>query len=483
MTTNSTDLEDLKKNVDNVFILTNAIIVCLMQCGFACLEAGAVRSKNTTNIIMKNIMDIFISCLSYWLVGYALAYGEGNSIIGLTYWAGIGLPASKMAHWFFQMVFAATAATIVSGAVAERCNFIAYIVYSFGIAGIIYPPISHWVWSEIGWLNHLGYIDFSGCGPVHLLGGVCSFFGAVFLGPRLGRFRSKYDSEKEEIVGHSIPLVGIGGMILITGFLAFNGGSLGTMTNPGDGEIIARVISNTVLGGTGGGITILLATKIGLFGPATWNFSMTLNCALIGMVSVCAGVNNMAMWASFLCGVTAGPVYMLIHYAMLWCKVDDPLDAVAVHFGGGLWGLIAASLFANNGFVFGVTHESAMILAHRMIGAAAIIVWGSAGSCIMFGTLKALGKLRVSEEDERRGLDIAMHNEPGYHPMGWKTYPALGSRKSSVNISVLPTLDSSLTTKKHRKSNAYNLRTSDFTNPAFVDTENGGNSVEDSSKM
>ncbi|KAJ4445500.1 hypothetical protein ANN_12180 [Periplaneta americana] len=346
-----------------------------MQCGFACLEAGAVRSKNTTNIIMKNIMDICI----------------------------------------------------------------------------IYPPISHWVWSEIGWLNQLGYIDFSGCGPVHLLGGVCSFFGAVFLGPRLGRFRSKYDSEKEEIVGHSIPLVGIGGMILITGFLAFNGGSLGTMTNPGDGEIIARVISNTVLGGTGGGITILLATKIGLFGPATWNFSMTLNCALIGMVSVCAGVNNMAMWASFLCGVTAGPVYMLIHYAMLWCKVDDPLDAVAVHFGGGLWGLIAASLFANNGFVFGVTHESAMV--HLSSQNDRRRCYHSVGVSRVLHHVRdteSLGKLRVSEEDERRGLDIAMHNEPGYHPMGWKTYPALGSRKSSVNISVLPTLDSSLTTKKHR---------------------------------
>ncbi|XP_021933574.1 putative ammonium transporter 1 isoform X1 [Zootermopsis nevadensis] len=480
MATNSTDLDELKKNVDNVFIMTNAIIVCLMQSGFACLEAGAVRSKNTTNIIMKNIMDIFISCISYWLVGYALAYGEGNSILGYTYWAGIGLPANKMSHWFFQFIFAATAATIVSGAVAERCNFIAYIVYSIGISGIVYPPISRWVWTEVGWLNRLGYVDFSGCGPVHLLGGVCSFFGALFLGPRLGRFESQDgNSEKEEIVGHSVPLVGLGTMILITGFLSFNGGSLGSMTNPGDGDIIARVITNTVLGGTGGAITILIASKMGFCGPPVWNFSLTVNAALIGMVSVCAGVNNMAMWASFVCGVTAGPIYVLIRSIMIRCRVDDPLDAVAVHFGGGLWGLIAASLFDNNGLVFGAVSESSLILWHRIIGAAAIIVWGGFASCVMFGTLKYLGKLRVSEEDERRGLDLAMHNEPGYHPSGWKTFPPVAPWQTSL----LSTTDVTHRGRKHQKNNAHNLRSTNFVNEAFVDTENGDRAVEETSKM
>lgn len=475
------ELEELKKNVDNIFILTNAIIVCLMQCGFACLEAGAVRSKNTTNIIMKNVMDIFISCISYWLVGYALAYGNGNSFIGWTYWAGIGIPPGKMSHWFFQFVFAATAATIVSGAVAERCNFIAYIVYSVGISGIVYPPISHWVWTQEGWLNQMGYIDFSGCGPVHLLGGVCSFFGAWFLGPRIGRFGSKYDSDKEEIVGHSIPLVGIGGMILIAGFLSFNGGSLGTMTNPGDGDIIARVISNTILGGTGGSIAVLSVTKLGLFGPSCWSFTHTLNAALIGMVSVCAGVNNMAMWAAFLCGVTAAPVYMLIHFLMIRFKVDDPLDAVAVHFGGGLWGLIAACIFDNNGLILGKGHESAMILAHRLIGAVTIIAWGSAASCIMFGALKCLGKLRVTEEEEIKGLDIAMHNEPGYHPMGWKTYPTGTMWQSSTALPII--MDGTYRDVKHRSNNSYKLRSSDFLNAAYVDTEQDGAARPDSSKL
>ncbi|KAJ9592288.1 hypothetical protein L9F63_001184, partial [Diploptera punctata] len=377
-----------------------------------------------------------------------------------------------MSHWFFQFVFAATAATIVSGAVAERCNFMAYIVYSIGISGIVYPPISHWVWTEEGWLKQMGYVDFSGCGPVHLLGGVCSFFGAAFLGPRIGRFTSKYDnSEKEEIVGHSMPLVGIGGMILIAGFLSFNGGSLGSMTNPGDGDIIARVISNTILGGTGGSIVMLLASKLGLFGPSCWSFTHTLNAALIGMICiVCAGVNNLTMWGAVLCGVTSTPVYMLIHYLMVRFKVDDPLDAVAVHFGGGLWGLIAASIFDNSGLILGEINESAMLLANRMIGAVTIIVWGSAASCIMFGVLKFMGKLRVSEEQEIKGLDIAMHNEPGYPPMGWKMYTTGRTWQSSV----LPTIDNNHTDVKFRNSHTYKLRSSQFVNAAYVDTEQDG---------
>ncbi|PNF26224.1 hypothetical protein B7P43_G03715, partial [Cryptotermes secundus] len=332
----------------------------VMQCGFACLEAGAVRSKNTTNIIMKNFMDIFISALCYWLAGYALAYGDGNPFVGYTYWAGIGVQGQKMAHWFFQFVFAATAATLVSGAVAERCNFVAYITYSAVISGFVYPVVSRWVWAQEGWLNQMGYRDFSGCGPVHLLGGTCSLFGAAFLGPRLGRFSSKME-DSQMMPGHSVPLTGLGGMILIAGFLAFNGGTLGTMTNPRDSELIARVISNTVMGGSGGSITVMLVGRLGLGGTPSWSFMCTLNGAFIGMVSVCAGVNEMNMWESFVSGIIAGPIYMIIHYAVLWCKIDDPLDTVAIHLGGGVWGLISASIFSNSGLVFGITRKSLMV--------------------------------------------------------------------------------------------------------------------------
>ncbi|XP_069694958.1 putative ammonium transporter 1 isoform X3 [Periplaneta americana] len=422
----------LKEGLNDVFLLSNGIIVCLMQCGFACLEAGAVRSKNTTNIIMKNIMDIFISAVAYWLVGYALGHGHGNPVFGGTYFAGVGLPAGRRAHWFFHCVFAATAATLVSGAVAERCNYIAYITYSAVISGLIYPPATHWVWTEEGWLQKLGYQDYSGCGPVHLLGGVCSFWGAFLLGPRIGRFEKKRNNKQSEtIMGHSVPLTGIGGMILVAGFLAFNGAALGSMANPDDEDTISRVIINTVLGGSGGSIVMLAVCKLGLFGPPAWSFSLTLNAAFIGMVSVCASPDKLDMWAGFVSGASTVPIYLLIHHFMIWNKVDDPLDAVAVHFGGGFWGLITGSFLAEDGIFYGATYDSAMVLLLRMLGALVIICWATCTSCIMFLTLKFFGKLRVNQEQELRGLDISMHNEPGYPPEGWLPLQPLPLRNES----------------------------------------------------
>ncbi|KAJ9592291.1 hypothetical protein L9F63_001187, partial [Diploptera punctata] len=400
-----------------------------MQCGFACLEAGSVRSKNTTNIIMKNIMDIFISSVAYWLVGYALAHGNGSSVVGLTYWAGIGLPADKRAHWFFHCIFAATAATIISGAVCERCNYVAYIAYSAIISGVVYPLATHWVWDDEGWLTNLGYEDYSGDGPVHLLAGVCSFFGALFIGPRIGKFGFKKNHQygKEELVGHSVPLVGIGGLILIAGFLAFNAAALGQMTKADSEDTIAQVIINTILGGSGASISMLAISKLGLIGQPTWSFAHTLNSGLSGMVSVCAAANLFPMWGSMLSGIFMAPIYLALHNLMLIWRIDDPLDTVAVHFGGGLWGLISASFFAEGGIVYGANYISGMRLVYRMIGAVAIIAWASVGSCILFGTLSICGKLRVSEEEEIKGLDIAMHNEPGYPIEGWTQLPILSS--------------------------------------------------------
>nr|CAD7262581.1 unnamed protein product [Timema shepardi] len=448
-----------------------------MQCGFACLEAGSVRSKNVTNIIMKNLLDMLISALFYWLIGYALAYGDGNSFMGLTYWAGIGLQDGVMAHWFFQFVFAATAATIVSGAVAERCNFFAYLVYSGIISvsslsstpdpvsagvqpnlhqttqilghttcGFTYPIVAHWVWSPQGWLLKMGYRDFAGCGAVHLMAGACSLVASVFLGPRIGRFDSK-SGEKggtDDFAGHSLPLVGIGGLLLMTGFLAFNGGSLGTMVGAGDSGLIARVICNTVMGGSGGGLLILAACKLGMFGPPAWSFAFTLNAALIGIgdvkagfywlegasesqdfakyyeVSVTAGVNEMSLWTSFVSGLFGGPVYVALHYLVLKMKVDDPLDAVAVHLGGGIWGLLAASIFSNNGLIFGDIYQASMLLANRLIGALAIFTWTVATCSIMFGILKALNLMRVTAEQELQGLDASLHREIGYPRSAWE---------------------------------------------------------------
>mgnify|MGYP002716452777 FL=1 len=261
--------------------------------------------------------------MAFWIIGYALAYGEGSSFAGNSFWGSFQMPANKFPHWFFQFVFAATAATLVSGAAAERCNFVAYLIYSalisgtvyannsfyntleniailIYISGLIYPIAAHWVWAPSGWLLNLGYYDFAGSGPVHLLGGACAGVAAALLGPRIGRF------EGENMPGHSIPvsdyfiykifdlkkkyyifflkLIGIGGMILITGFIAFNGGSLGTMTSPGAGNTISIVAANTIMAGSGGAFLGFVSAKLGIIKPKSWNFSSTLNAAFTGMV-------------------------------------------------------------------------------------------------------------------------------------------------------------------------------------------------------
>ncbi|KAL1140455.1 hypothetical protein AAG570_000387 [Ranatra chinensis] len=368
-----------------------------MQAGFCCLEVGAVRTKNATNIVMKNLLDIVICALVYYLIGYSLGYGNGSCIIGLTYWAGVGLSEASMAHWFFQFIFAATASTILSGAVAERCNFLAYIIYNAAISGFVYPVVSHWVWHEEGWLVQLGYRDFAGSGAVHALAGTCSFVAAALLGPRHGRFQ---DGKPLEIAGHSTPLVGVGGLLLISGFLAFNGGSLGHATHPGDGEIIARTIVNTIMGGSGAGLILLGISITGLIGEYHWPFALTLNSILTGMVSICGGADEFSSLGALITGALASPIFLGIHYLMLHFQVDDPLDAVAVHFGGGMWGVISMPLLTKKGILYEGSRKAFKQLGYNFIGLLAISAWSASTSLVIFGILKFSKQFRVSEEEE-----------------------------------------------------------------------------------
>nr|CAD7590152.1 unnamed protein product [Timema genevievae] len=246
-------------------------------------------------------------------------------------------------------------------------------------------------------------------------------------------------------------------------FLAFNGGSLGTMVGAGDSGLIARVICNTVMGGSGGGLIILAACKLGMFGPPAWSFAFTLNAALIGMVSVTAGVNEMSLWTSFVSGLFGGPVYVALHYLVIKLKVDDPLDAVAVHLGGGIWGLLAASIFANNGLIFGDIYRASMLLANRVLGALAIFTWTVATCSIMFGILKALNLMRVTAEQELQGLDASLHREIGYPRSAWEPNFQIPETK-------LPPISS------NKKSNSYEIHSMasrlEFENEAYVRTEN-----------
>ncbi|XP_041365461.1 putative ammonium transporter 1 isoform X1 [Gigantopelta aegis] len=490
--------KDLKNNLDQFFLIIMGMIVFLMQCGFGFLEAGAVRSKNTTNILLKNFCDSFVAGISYWLVGYPFAFGEGNSFLGYTNFASYGFPEERFAFFFFQFVFAATAATIVSGAMAERCEIIAYFTYSIvltaelrlatfklraadvavchrhyrverqtgnvyhlefvsgiiseltlqiveslsafkkeirpilNLPGFMYPIVTHWAWHEDGWLTvgkeyeqtdgnvttyfTAHYSDFAGSGVVHILGGVAAFVGALLLGPRQGRFH-KPSSTIIDIRGHSVPLAALGGFILLFGFLAFNGGSQLNISESGSGQVVALAVVNTFLSGSCSAFVTLFSARIT---GRHWSLLFTINGALAGMVAACAGCNVIYPWGACIVGVFASISYQFWAWLMVKMWIDDPLDAVAVHFGGGFWGVISvAFLHRDTGIIFAWDKRSGLNLAWQFVGAVSIATWTAVMSLTMFGVLKLIGRLRVPREIEEKGLDIPKHGEPSYP---WESY-------------------------------------------------------------
>jgi len=415
----------LINNEDEFFLIVIAIIIFFMQCGFAFLEAGSVRSKNTVNILIKNMLDAFIGGVSYWAIGWGLAYGEGGNLFcGGSEFFNYQLDHGLYPKWFFQFVFAATAATIVSGAIAERCQFFAYFAYSIILTGWVYPPVSHWAWDGAGWLAMTGYYkDFAGSGVVHLLGASCAIIGCYFMGARRGRFNKKGDPI--DMPGHSVPLAGLGGFILIFGFLAFNGGSQAQISQEGDGDVVALAIVNTILGASTGGMAVLFLNKFMLKQP--WSFLMCLNGALAGMVSLCGGCNVYEPWAALIVGGLGGVAFLLVHFGMLKLKLDDPLDAVAVHGGGGIVGILAVPWFMYAGLevgergIFWDGHTSApwLVLAYNLAGSLCIMLWSVFWSTALFGSLYYFKILRVSTDDEFKGMDMIKHGESAYPAAAW----------------------------------------------------------------
>ncbi|XP_060576141.1 putative ammonium transporter 1 isoform X2 [Ruditapes philippinarum] len=409
--------------IDQLFLIFMGMIIFFMQCGFAFLEAGAVRSKNVTNILIKNVFDSFVSGVAYWIIGYAFAFGDGNDFIGHKYFASYELPETQYAAFFFQYTFAATAATIVSGAVAERCEFLAYFVYSFFITGFIYPVVTHWVWGGGflakgkdygGDIGQIAYQDFAGSGVVHCLGGTAAFVGALLLGPRIGRFH-KETKTVIQIRGHSVPIAALGGFILFFGFLAFNGGSQTSISNPGDGAAISLSVVNTIISASFAAFSSLIINRSPLFGNRSWSLLITINGALTGMVAACAGCNVMYTYGACAIGCISGISFHLWSWIVRSLKIDDPLDAVAVHFGGGSWGVIALAFFhKEDGIFYNWDKRSGMFFAWQLAGLAAITAWAAVMSLIVFGILRLLKVLRVPEDIEHRGLDIPKHNEPAY---------------------------------------------------------------------
>ena len=405
-------MEDLIIDVavlDMLWIVFSAILVFFMQAGFAMLEAGLTRAKNTANILMKNISDMCIGAISYFLLGWGLMYGSSYlGLIGTDQFALVGVDNIVYRDWFFQVVFAATAATIISGAMSERAKFVGYLIVSLFITGVVYPISGNWVWNS-GWLASLGFYDFAGSTVVHLLGGMCALWAAFFLGPRNGKFikRNNGTIHIRSFPGHSIPLAGLGIFILWFGWYGFNGGSVLSGTDP----YIALVLVNTTLGAASGTlgamfIIVLLYKKV--------DVPFTLNGALGGLVSITAGAYVFSPIVSIITGFIGG---IIVIFAALVVEriihIDDPVGAFSVHGVCGIWGTLAVALFGDFSII-GTTLNRIQMLGVQLLGVLAFVGWSSISCILLFSILKATNLLRVSKREEIEGLDIMEHGNESY---------------------------------------------------------------------
>jgi Amt family ammonium transporter len=408
--------ESVQAVLDNIWILIAAVLVIFMQAGFALVEAGLTRAKSVANIMMKNLMDFVVGVLVFGAVGFAFAFGSGNDFIGTSGWfldpsefsegwGNLSLPT----FFIFQVAFAATAATIVSGAMAERTKFKAYFVYSAIISAIVYPIVVHWVWGG-GWLANLDtpYHDFAGSGVVHMTGGVAALVGAAILGPRIGKYGA--DGKPRAIPGHSIPFAIIGCFILLIGWFGFNPGS-----ELAADEFVGPIAVTTLFAGVAGA---LVATVITWFKDGKPDVAMAGNGLLAGLVGVtagCAAVNN---WGAVIIGAVAGAIVVGSVLFFDRVRIDDPVGAVSVHGICGAWGVIAVGLFATEdsdfwkqGLFFGGGTDQ---LVSQIIGVVAIAAFVAVAMAIVFFAIKAVIGLRVSPQEELEGLDVHEHGYPGY---------------------------------------------------------------------
>lgn len=406
------NITDLASAVDTGWMLIGAALVFFMQAGFAMVETGFTRAKNAGNIIMKNLMDFCLGTPLFWLIGFGLMFGAGGKFIGTIDLFADGVVGEGY-NWgtlIFQTVFCATAATIVSGAMAERTKFSAYCVYSAIISAVIYPVSGHWIWGG-GWLSELGFHDFAGSAAVHLVGGVAAFVGAKILGARIGKY-DKYGKPKA-IPGHSLTLGALGVFILWFCWFGFNGGSTIALSNGAD-ETAARVFVTTNLSATMATVTVLAITWIRYKKP---DISMTLNGSLAGLVAVTAGCDTVTPMGAAAIGIIAGFVVVFgIEFIDQKLKIDDPVGAIGVHCMCGAVGTLLVGVFGyyeygtNNvnpvGLIYGGGFNALVV---QFIGVISVIVWVTVTMTIAFLIIKNTMGLRVSKEEEILGLDIQEH--------------------------------------------------------------------------
>lgn len=414
-------IADHTNAVDKMYVLISGFMVFLMQCGFAMLTAGSVRTKNVKNVLIKNLLDACVGALAYYLFGYAFAYGTESPFIGTRQFALSKGWSTDFTFFFFQWTFAATAATIVSGSVAERTSFYAYLGYAFFLTAFVYPVVSHWVWGK-GFLSNIfgiGMIDFAGCSVVHMVGGVAGLVGAILVGPRAGRF---VDGKVQPMPGHSSSLATLGTFLLWFGWYGFNPGSALGITG-GLFLVVERCAVTTTLAAASGGLTTLVVRKLldGIF-----DLISTLNGVLAGLVAITASCAFVEPYAALVIGSIGALVYIAATESLLKMKIDDPLEAFPIHGATGLWGCIAAGLFNRRvlqkragiqddaaGLLYG-GRNAGKLLGINLLGCLIITAWTVALIGAFFLIMKATNLLRVTPQEEDLGNDVSKHGGEAY---------------------------------------------------------------------
>ncbi len=424
------DVADLKIAADTVWTLITAMLVFWMNAGFALVESGFCREKNCVNILAKNFIVFAVSSMAYWIIGFGLMFGDGNGLIGMHGLWLIGgadnSPATADAYhgvysalswtgtpllvkFFFQLVFAGTAATIVSGAVAERIKFLSFILFSFLIVGILYPTTGHWIWGG-GWLAKLGFFDFAGSTVVHSIGGWCALSGVIILGPRIGKYRG---GRVHPIPGHNMSTATLGCLILWLGWFGFNPGS----TMAADWAHIGHIAVTTNMAAAA---ATLSATATAWYVLGKPDLGMILNGTLAGLVAITAPCAFVSVGSSVIIGIVAGILVVLSVGMFDSLRIDDPVGAISVHLMNGVWGTLALGLFAQSEIMPNTVKDGLFFgggvaqLTPQIIGIVAAGVVTFATSAVAWLLIRAAFGLRVSEEEELGGLDFGEHGNRAY---------------------------------------------------------------------
>jgi Amt family ammonium transporter len=431
----------LTTGTDNFYSLVCGAFIFLMQCGFAMLCAGSVRQKNVKNIMLKNILDACGGALGFWSIGFSLAYDGGGSFVGVEATKFFLNGYDGYIDFFFQFTFAATAATIVAGTIAERCKMSAYLCYSVFLTAFVYPVVVHAIWNGDGFISAfaenlmfgVGMIDFAGSGVVHMTGGITALVAAIILGPRMGRFYDEDGNPLDEPVdfpAHSVALQVLGTFILWFGWYGFNPGSTLAISPAGYGEVAALCAVTTTLSAASGCVSSLFTdTIIGMLttGEAEYDLTMAMNGCLGGLVGITANCCVVEPWAAVLIGIASGWVYVGSSKLLVKLKIDDAVDAIPVHGFCGAWGCIATGLIASPSriaFAYGtegtggVFYGYGNLIACELIGVLLIIVWCAGIMTPFFILLNALGMFRVDPVEEKVGLDISHHKGAAYDLTG-----------------------------------------------------------------